>query len=116
MITAQDDGFVFSNKSITMKIPYAEILYIEQFEEKLWIVKNDKIEGQLTIPGAVRDISNNLEARFYQCHSYLIINIRRVVLMSKATITFDNGCTKHLGRDAFVRARKAFLNQSRDAT
>ena len=113
MITVHDDCFVFSSKSKTLKIPYVEIIYIEQVENQLWISRNDQKEVPIAIQGRMRDIADNLESRFYLCHSYLIVNLSRVIFMSQGTITFDNGCTKHLGRDTYVRARKAFLNRSR---
>lgn len=110
MITAHDDSFVFSGKTKTLKIQYADILYIEQAENQLWIKKSEKNAELLIISGRVRDISSNLEARFYLCHSYLIINMKRVVSMSKGTVVFDNGDEKHMGRDAYFKTRKAFNN------
>jgi DNA-binding LytR/AlgR family response regulator len=114
MIVAHDDCFVFFYKSETFKINYADILYLEQDSKKLWIEISEEGKEQVTAQGNIRDISDNLESRFFQCHSYLIINLKRVVSMSSGTIVFDNGETKHLGRDAFFKTRKAFLNQSRD--
>lgn len=110
MITAHDDSFVFCGKTKTLKIPYADILYIEQVENQLWITKGDKNAEKMVISGRIRDISNNLEARFYQCHAYLIINFKRVVSMTKGTVVFDTGEEKHMGRDAYFKMRKAFNN------
>lgn len=94
-------------KERTLKIPTCEVLYIEQTGKQLDIHKSDRI---VYVPGRLAEASNQLEEPFYQCHSYLMINIARVVAMTKGTIIFDNGREKYVGRENFAKTRKKFNN------
>jgi len=83
------------------------VLFIEQIGKSLYIKKDSEY---VVIPGRMRDLSNELKEPFFQCHSYLMINIERVTCMKKGQIFFDNGTHKYLGRDSFAEARKGFNN------
>jgi DNA-binding LytR/AlgR family response regulator len=111
MITAHDDCFLFIGKGKSIKIPFAEILYIEQVQGQLMIKKSGISQSIMTLPGRIRDIPCTKDERFYHCHSYLIINIARVISMSSGVITFDNSDGKHISRDCFAKTRKEFNNR-----
>ena len=106
--TDQLDCLAFIGKSKTIKIPFAGILYIEQAGTQLLIKKEETEEELQGIIGKIRELSRRLDGRFYQCHSYLIINMARVDSMMEGKIIFDNLEEKHLGRDCFAKTRRAF--------
>ena len=87
------------------KIPYSDVLYIEQRGNSLHIMCK---QGVLTVPGRMRDISKVLNEPFFQCHSYLTINFDRVYCMTKNQIIFDNKVSISQGRCGFVESRKMF--------
>lgn len=95
----------FIGKEESLKIPYCDVLYIEQRRNVLHIQKDEEV---LQIPGRISEISKVLGVSFCQCHSYLMINIDRVYGMTKGQIIFDNQMDKYLGRDSFKKTRKKF--------
>lgn len=96
----------------TLKVPYNNVLYIEQKAYSLFIQTDN--EG-IQVNGRLRDISPALEEPFCQCHSYLVINLEKVYVMTKGKITFANRTELFLGRESFSKTRKKFtkylLNQ-----
>lgn len=92
-------------KSESLKVPFDEVIYIEQVGKNLLIQKND---DKIRIPGRISKISAVLEEPFFQCHSYLIVNFSRVFAMTKGEIIFDNHMSTHLGDCSYYKTRKKF--------
>jgi DNA-binding LytR/AlgR family response regulator len=97
----------YIRKEESRKIPYSDVLFIEQ-QGTLLHIKRD--EDTLEIVGRMSEITKNLREPFSQCHAYLIINFDRVDSMAKGQIVFDNDRKeiKFLGRDSFAETRKKF--------
>ena len=95
----------YIRKEESHKIPYSDVLYIEQVGNTLYISRD---KDTLKIPGRMSELSKILGAPFSQCHSYLMINFDRVHSMTKGQIVFDNNQVKFIGRDSFLETRKRF--------
>lgn len=93
------------DKTKSQKIPFDDVLYIEQIGKKLYIHKD---KGSINIPGRISKISIPVEEPLFQCHSYLIINISRVRMMTKGVIIFDNLTSTRLGEHNYYKTRKKF--------
>ena len=89
----------------SLKVPYSDVLYIEQIGAILHIIRDEDI---LKIPGRMSDLSKILRAPFSQSHSYLMVNFDRVYSMTKGQIVFDNKKEKYIGKDSFTKTRKRF--------
>jgi len=96
-------GVVAKTKS--QKIPFDEVLYIEQIGNSLLIHKD---ADSIHVPGRISKLSNSVEEPLFQCHSYLIVNISRVNVMTKGEIIFDNRMSTHLGERNYYKTRKKF--------
>ena len=96
-------GLIARSKS--QKIPFDEVLYIEQVGKYLLIHKD---EYSIHVPGRISKISSSVGEPLFQCHSYLIVNISRVNVMTKGEIIFDNRMSTHLGERNYYKTRKKF--------
>ena len=96
---------VYINREGTRKIPYCDVLYIEQIGTILYVTRDEDV---LEIPGRMNELSKILRVPFSQSHSYLMINFDRVYSMAKGKIVFDNKAEKYIGRDSFKATRKRF--------
>jgi DNA-binding LytR/AlgR family response regulator len=92
-------------KTESLKVPYSEVLYIEQVGKNLRIHKDT---GILDIPGRISKISKVVCEPFFQCHSYLLINLSRVDAMVNGRIIFDNQKSTSLGEGNYHKTRKKF--------
>jgi DNA-binding LytR/AlgR family response regulator len=92
-------------KAKSLKVPYNEVLYIEQVGKNLRIQKDVDI---LYFTGRISKISTAVDEPFFQCHSYLIINLSRVHAMTNKEIIFDNLMTTQLGERSYYKTRKKF--------
>lgn len=95
----------YIRKEESHKIPYRDVLYIEQIGTFLYITRDEDV---LEIQGRMSELSKILSVPFSQCHSYLMINFDRVNSMTKGKIVFDNKNEKFIGRDSFAETRKKF--------
>lgn len=103
--TADKNWIGLVAKSESIKVPFDEVLYIEQVGKNLLIHK----EGDtICVPGRVRKLSKALGEPFYQCHSYLLINLSKVYLMANGDIVFDNQQSTHIGQASYIKTRKKF--------
>lgn len=101
----QQNWIAFIGKQESLKVPYADVLFIEQSGNTLFIQRDlEPVE----ITGRVSEISKVLREPFCMCHSYLIVNIDRIQVMTKGKIVFDNQSEKYLGRDSYAKTRKKF--------
>jgi len=89
----------------SFKVPYSEVLYIEQAGKNLRIQKEVDI---IHISGRISKISEVVGEPFYQCHSYLLINLSKVRVMTNGVIIFDNKMSTRLGKYNYIKARKRF--------
>ena len=97
----------YIRKEESRRIPYCDVLYIEQVGRNLHIKRD---QDTLEIPGRMSEISKTLMEPFGQCHSYLMVNFDRVYSMTKGQIVFDNKEELFIGRDSFAETRKKFNN------
>jgi len=103
--SANQNWIAVIGKKDSLKVPYNDVLYIVQVGKNLRIQKdNDSIR----VPGQISKISVVWCEPFFQCHSYLIINLSRVSAMSKGQIFFDNLTSAYLGEKSYFRTRKRF--------
>lgn len=95
-------------KDISGKVKQADILYLAQDLRNVVIVRREG--SSVIVRGHVGDFKDKLDENFHMCHSYLIINLERIVSMTAETIEFDNGEEKHIGRNNFYKVRKVYNN------
>lgn len=96
-------GFVARAESL--KVPFDEVIYIEQVGKTLHIHRDVDI---IHVPGRISNISAVMGEPLFQCHSYLIINLSKVLMMAKGEIIFDNLMSAHLGDGTYHKTRKKF--------
>jgi DNA-binding LytR/AlgR family response regulator len=99
------DWIAFIGKEESLKVPYSDVLYIEQVGKSMHIQKDSEM---LHVPGKIIKISTGMGEPLFLCHSYLIVNISRVYVMTKGMIIFDNHQSKYLGKNSYARTRKKF--------
>lgn len=101
------DYIPISNRSVTKKLFYDEIIYIEKDYHEL-VFATEK--GKIYIRGSCADLKKYTERckDLYECHSYLAINLRHVISMEDRKVIFSDGSAKNLGRKSFCRAKNAF--------
>ncbi len=103
--TADQNWIALIAKTESVKVLYDDVLYIEQVGDNLNIYKDT---DTIQIPGRISKISIGMGEQFFQCHSYLIINLSRVLAMTRGEILFDNLTSTHLGEKNYYKARKKF--------
>jgi DNA-binding LytR/AlgR family response regulator len=92
-------------KTESLKLPYSEVLYIEQVGKNLHFHKE---ADTLDVPGRISKLSEVVGEPFFQCHSYLLINLSRVDAMANGMIIFNNQKSIHLGEGNYYKTRKKF--------
>jgi DNA-binding LytR/AlgR family response regulator len=103
--SVDNNWFGLIAKTESIKVPYSEVLYIEQVGKKLRIHKE---VGILNMPGRISEISKVVGEPFYQCHSYLLINLARVDAMANGRIIFNNHKSTNIGESNYHKTRKKF--------
>lgn len=93
------------NRSVSMKLSRAEILYLEQ-SARYVIVRTDREE--IRLPGRTRDMYQRLGTTFHLCHTYLAVNLERIRKMQGGMILFDTGDELPLAKRSFAHTRRAF--------
>ena len=86
------------------KLAVGDILYLEQELRK---VRIKTAAENLLVTGRVRELQEQIRGGFWMCHSYLAINLDRVLKVQSGAVVFENGEQYLLSRDAAVRAKKA---------
>lgn len=91
------------------KIKVDEIEFIEQIESMLHIMT---IEHQEYIfRGKIEDIVPIISGKsFYRVMKKLVVNFDNVQNMGKSTMNFVSGITYGIGRNNFLKARRAYKN------
>ncbi len=92
-------------KCASGKIPIDDILCVKQNLKNIKVVTH---RGTLSLKGKISDIHPYLNDDFFQCHSYLVVNLTKIVEMSNNTIFFISKRKISLGRDNFIKTRKAY--------
>ena len=99
-------GFlVIRNKDETTKIIVKEILFVEQRARKLMF---QTLMEKAECYGRIAQIKETLGISFVFAHSYLLVNLSRIVKMKQGEIHFDNGHVLHMGKQSFNHTRRAF--------
>jgi len=102
---ARGKWLTFIGKEESLKIPQWEILLIEQRARKLKIVTE---RGIFRPYGKMKECFERLDGDFCPCHTYFVINMKKVTRMSKGSIIFENGHEAFLGKGSFARTRRQF--------
>ncbi len=92
-------------KCLSGKVLVDEIVCIKQDLRQVKVVTD---KGVVSLRGKIEDTNRYLTDDFFQCHSYLIVNLTKILAMSNNTIFFTNKRKIELGRDNFIKTRKAY--------
>jgi DNA-binding LytR/AlgR family response regulator len=112
--SARQAYIAVSNRNVTRKLFFSEILFIEMdYHELLFATQ----EGKIYMRGSSADLKRYTRqcSDLYECHSYLTINLRHVISMENRMVLFSDGSVRQLGRKSFYRAKNAFAEYIRTA-
>ena len=87
----QEDSISFNLKSSRIVLHYNEIMYIEAQSHTLYICTggdNDKIKILLKLSDIIKLLPSKL---FVYCHRSYIVNVSHIRIMTKTTLTLNNG-------------------------
>jgi len=102
----EEPSLVIKQGTLTQKIYFREILYVEVFNRKLIIHRlNDDIEFY----GKLSDLENSLGADFNRCHRSYIVNFRYVLKYDATSVTLENGETILLAKQKYSEFVKAYM-------
>jgi len=96
-------------KDTYMKLPIEDIEIIEQRNGKIKITTK---EGSVfRVSGKISDIAELLGGKcFYRVMKSVIVNFNRVESMGNCIIHFESGNAFGVGKNNFMKARRAFKN------
>lgn len=97
-------------RDLSQRVAVRSILYLRQETRYIRIVTTS---GEVHFRGHVQEIAKQLTEstiRFVWGHSYILINMDRVVKMADACIYFDTGRTLMIGKNNYIALRKVFNN------
>lgn len=92
-------------KACTTRVRISDVMMISRNYRKLEIKAES---GDFQYYEKLDNIVGCLGRQFYRCSDGIIINFEKVECMKQQSITFSNGCRVELGRDCYLKARKAF--------
>lgn len=98
--------FVVSNKNGSCRIPYNDILYLENELRKVHVHTAGE---RVTYYGRFEDLPRLLDDRFRRCHNSYIVNMSKVRKLKDKKFYFENGKTVPISRTYYSEMRKAFL-------
>ncbi len=96
-----------NNRMVTKKLFLEDIVFIEKEYHDI-IIKT--VDGVISLRAGALDIRSYIEdcRDFYECHSYLVINLKNVESMQDGLIVFTDGEKKKIGKRNFAKAKTAF--------
>lgn len=96
-----------NSRTVTKKLFLEDIVCIEKEYHHI-IIKT--VDGNISLKSGKLDIRPYIadSADFFECHSYLLINLRNVESMQDGVIIFSTGEKKKIGRRNFSKAKAAF--------
>lgn len=98
---------IIKNNKVVAKVDTTTILFVEKDKRTLKIVTETR---EFSYYEKLSNIESSLDDSFFPCRKGCYINMAKVMLMEDNCITFDNGVKYWLGRENFVRTKKAFYN------
>ncbi len=91
------------------KIRVEDVEFIEQCEKYLFVMTVEHEEYKFK--GRIEDLVETLSGRsFYRVMKKLVVNFDNVEYMSDCTINFCSGISYGIGRNNFLKARRAYKN------
>ena len=96
---------IITTKQAIYKVNIEEIVYIERFERKL-LISTDKESFEYY--EKIENVEPLLNEDFYKCHARFIVNLKKVTGVRDQTIFFSNDEMVYVGRNNFVKIKKAY--------
>ena len=98
-----------STRKVTKKLFLDDIVCIEREYNEIVI---RTLDGVITVRRGTLDVKSYIGEceDFYQCHSYLLINMRNVASMEDGLIVFTDGEKKKIGKRNYYKAKTAFAS------
>lgn len=94
-------------------IPAESIIYMEKNLRKICLYVRDagrNMDQRFEFYGKFSDLLPQLDDRFMYCHRSYVINMDAIVWMAGCEIYISPDISIHIGRDAYGRARKIFVD------
>ncbi|MDO4395708.1 MAG: LytTR family DNA-binding domain-containing protein [Clostridia bacterium] len=95
------------NQQVVANVSVDTVLFIEKDGRKLKVVTDAR---EYSYYEKMSNIEHLLDNTFFLCRKGCYINLDKVVLMEDQHIVFENGNVYWLGRDNFIKTKKAFVN------
>lgn len=92
-------------KACTTRVRVSDVMMITRNNRKLEIVAES---GEFQYYEKLDNVTKCLGEGFYRCSDGIIMNFEKVECMKHQGVTFSNGTHVDMGRDAYLRTRKAF--------
>ena len=92
-------------------IPFDDILYMEKALRKIRIHTGGADRRHypyVEFYGKFEDVVGDLDKRFLYCHRSYVINMDKIVLMTRNTIYIEPNKSVYMGRETYAKARKIF--------
>lgn len=92
------------------RVREAEVIYIQQLKRDV-LFSTEK--GEYSVKNYRIDrVEDELEDRFFKCHSYMIVNKEKIDIVKPGEIVFENGMSVGMCKAASDRIRKELKNES----
>ncbi len=92
-----------------VRIPFDQILYVEQRGRSLYIYLENKEE--VTLRGTLDSEEEKFQGHnFYRCHKSYLVNLARICSIDRELLTFvmEDGAQVHISRRGFFAAKRAY--------
>ena len=108
-LATEPPSVVISCDGKTVKLPEADILYIEAFAHYLQI---HTLSGAYRIKEGITAFEDKLSADFYRAHRSYLVNLKAVQRICRASVTLTGGAEIPLSRGKYDGINRAFIERN----
>ena len=107
-LTAAPPSVVISSEGETVRLTERELLYAEAFLH--YLVLHTK-ERDYRIKETLGDFAGRLSEDFFRIHRSVLVNLRRIVKITRSDVTLDSGDVLPVARGKYDAVNRAFIER-----
>ena len=108
-LAVEPPSVVISSDGGTVKLPEADILYVEAFAHYIEIYTRTDV---YRLKESITAFENKLSSDFYRTHRSYIVNLKAVECISRTGVTLDGGAEIPLSRGKYDDVNRAFIERN----
>ena len=107
-LTAAPPSVVISSEGETVRLTERELLYVEAFLHYLVIHTKER---DYRIKETLSDFAGRLSEDFFRIHRSVLVNLRRIVKITRTDVTLDSGDVLPVARGKYDAVNRAFIER-----